>query len=474
MKSRSIVYNSLVYGTADVIVLAVGGLFLLPLYTRTLSRPDFGTYVIIKTNSELFTYVLYFGLPSAVARLYFDYRSTGRHFDYMSSVASFFLINLLVFGGICALWGPQIWSVLSPKTPAMPYLWFSVAIAAVGFFASLGPLWLRLEERVHAFVSAQICTAVVLVAVAAVALAVLHLGLDGLIGAMVLSSGCSALVLPWLFGRRFRPTIEFRHVSESLRFGAPIMLGYVAYFVLNRTGTVILQRYVSSGEIAVFGLAQQLATVVTVAGVAFGKALQPAVFGAEAATAMEVLERMGQLLILVMFCTTAAVVLFASEILSLVAPRGYQAAYGILLIIAWANLAYSLNLISGTALLYEKRPKTSVAVSTFGALCSAALGLWLIPLFGLRGAAIATALAFLTMTLSGQWAARRVTGRSQFGPIILALAAAALLAALAAWLQHQGLPALAMLGLKGVIAVMVFAAAYLFSRAQDRTKACVP
>lgn len=474
MKSRGVLYNSLVYGAADVIVLAVGGLLLLPLYTHTLSRPDFGNYVIVKTNSELFTYVLNFGLPSAVARLYFDYRNTERHFDYMSSIASFFVINLLVFGGICAFWGRDIWSALSPNTPTMPYLWFSVAIAAVGFFANMGPLWLRLEERVHAFVSAQICTAVVLVAAAFVALAVLHLGLPGLIGAMVLSSGCSALVLPRLFGRRFRPAIQSCHVIESLRFGAPIMLGYIAYFALNRTGTVILQRHVPSGEIAVYGLAQQLATIVTIAGVALGKALQPAVFGAEVSEAMEVLERSGQVLILTMFCATTTVVLFASEILSLVAPRGYEAAYDVLLIIAWANLAYSLNLISGTALLYERRPKTSVAVSTFGAVCCVALGLCLIPLLKLRGAAIATALAFLTMTLAGQWAARRVTGRSQFRPIVLALAVAGLVAGLAAWLQQQTLPMITVLGLKVGIAVMIFAAAYLFSRLQGRTKPCVP
>jgi O-antigen/teichoic acid export membrane protein len=443
------------------------------LYTRTLSRSDFGTYIIVKTNSELFTYVLYFGLPSAVARLYFDYRNTRRHFDYMSSITSFFLINLLVFGAICALWGPKIWSALSPETPPMPYLWFSIAIAAAGFFASLGPLWLRLEERVHAFVSAQFSTAVVLVVAAFVALVILHLGLGGLVGAIVLSSGCSALVLPWLFGRRFRPAIEYRHISESLAFGVPIMLGYVAYFVLNRTGTVILQRYVPSSEIAVFGLAQQLAMVVTVAGVAFGKALQPAVFSADASAAMEVLERMGLLFILTMFCTTATVFLFASEILSFVAPQGYQAAYGILLIIGWANLAYSLNLISGTVLLYERRPKTSVTVSTLGAVCSAALGLWLIPLSGLRGAAIATAFAFFIMTLSGQCAARRITGRSQLGPIMLALAAAGLVAALAAWLRQQSLPVLPMLGLKGGIAAIVCTAAYLLVRLQERPKACV-
>src|SRR5450631_2521882 len=332
---RGFLYSSAIYGAADAVVLAMGGLLLLPLYMRTLSQPEFGNYVIVKTNAELFTYVLFMGLPSAAARVYFDNKRIGRHVAYMGSVINLFLFNLAAFGAVFYFWGDRIWKLLSPATPTIPYLWFSVALASTSFFASMGPLWLRLEGRVHAFVTVQIGSSVVLAAAVAVALMVLHEGLRGLIFAMLISSACSGLVLPWLFGRRYRPRIEISHVTESLRFAAPIVIGYVAYFVLNRIGTVILQRHVASDQIAIFGLAQQLAMMVTIVATAFGKAVQPAVYAAEPATARDLLDRSGQMLIVLMFGFTSCLVLFAWEALSVVAPRSYAPSFEIFLILAW-------------------------------------------------------------------------------------------------------------------------------------------
>ena len=93
------------YGLADVIVVAIGGFLLLPLYTRTLTQAEFGTFVIVRANTEIFTYLLYFGLTSAVARVYFDYRERDEHTAYLSSVLAFFVLNLVVCGCALALWG---------------------------------------------------------------------------------------------------------------------------------------------------------------------------------------------------------------------------------------------------------------------------------------------------------------------------------------------------------------------------------
>jgi O-antigen/teichoic acid export membrane protein len=464
VRVRGFLYSSAIYGAADAVVLAVGGLLLLPLYMRTLSQLEFGSYVIVKTNAELFTYVLFFGLPSAAARVYFDNKGIGRQVEYMGSVINLFLFSLAAFGAVLYFWGDQIWKLLSPTTPATPYLWFSVALASTSFFASMGPLWLRLEGRVHAFVTVQIGSSVVLAAAAVVALMVLHEGLRGLIFAMLVSSACSSLVLPWLFGRRYRPRIEIRHVSESLRFAAPIVIGYVAYFVLNRIGTVILQRHVAADQIAIFGLAQQLAMIVSIVGTAFGKAMQPAVYAAEPAMARDLLDRAGQMLIVIMFGFSNCLVLFIWEALEVIAPKSYAPSFEIFLILAWSNLAYSFNLISSTALFYHRRPKTSVAISIGGASLSATLSLWLIPLHQLHGAAIATAVAFAVMSLGGQWITKRLTGVSLIGPMLLTLLATAVVSLFAYWVRGQDFSALMAIGLKSIAAALIGIAMYAIVR----------
>lgn len=462
----------MVYGLADVIVMAVGGFLLLPLYTRTLSQPEFGTYVVVRANTEIFSYLLYLGLPSAVARVYFDYKKTGQQQAYLSSVVMFFGLNLLLLAALLSVWGPALWQLLSPTTAVQPYLVFSVAIAAMGFFSALGSLCLRLEGRAPAFASLQVATALVLAACAVINLVLLQLGLPGLLWALLVSSAFAGLVLPWQLRRGFVPRMQWVHIAESMRYAGPIVVGYVAYFLLNRASTLVLQRHVGLEEIAVFGLAQQLAMMVTVAAAAFGKAQQPAVFAAEPGQAAALLQRSGAVLRLLMFGIVSTLVLGAAELLTLVAPKSYSSGVDVLLILLVANFAYSFSQVSDTALLLHRRPKTSVAVSIAGAALSAVLSLWLVPKYHLMGAAVAIACTFLAMSLLSHVLAWRVTGQSYLAPMLAALATVSVLACGAAWLARQTWSAPLTWGLKALVGTALLAAALFIHNRKPSTRPC--
>lgn len=464
----------MLYGIADVAVLAVGGFLLLPLYTRTLSQEEFGAYVVVRTNIEIFSYLLFFGLHSAVARIYFDYRKTGEQIEYLNSILSTFLVILLGFIVLMSVWGTPLWSLLSPTTPSEPYLRFTLAIAAASFFSGLATLWLRLESRPVTLVGLQVAASAILAGLAVLNLGVLRLGLSGLLWALLVSAASSALALPWLFGRRFRLAIGWSHLRSSLPYAVPIVIGYVAYFVLNRINTLILQRHVELDQIAVYGLAQQLAAVLTIAATAFGKAAQPPVFAAEPALAAELMRRYGSMLILLMTSVATLMMLFAGDLIRLVAPPSYGSGFQPMLVVLFGSFAYSFTMVFNTALLYHRRPRTSVAVSICGAVLSAALGLLLIPRFHLLGAAVATAGAFAAMTFLSHWIARRLTGHDYMTPMLISLAGIGGVALFSAWLQAQGLQPAAATGIKLVVACPILFALYQIHARKAVNPPCAP
>ncbi len=464
LDTRKLLSTTLIYGIADVIVLAVGGFLLLPLYTRTLSQSDFGLYVTVRANIEIITFVLFLGMPSAFSRVYFDFKSNNQQIEYINSVLTFFLFCLVFFGAVSLVWGEYLWGMLSPNTPIYPYLGYSLSIVVVGFFGTIASLWLRMEQRVKAFVSLQVGAALVLTVAAVTNLLVFRLGLSGLLLALFFSGTCSAFALPWLMGRRFRPVIRWEHISVSMHYAIPIMIGYLAYFMLNRFSILILQRHVSLDQIAIFGLAQQLAMVVTIASSAFGKALQPSVFAAESAQAAdEMIKRLGKLLMLMMFCFTSMAVLFSSDIYSFMAPKNYGEGYEILLILLLGSFAYSFTLISDTALLYHRKPKSSVLVTIIGAALSVLLALWLVPQYELYGAALAISCSFFVATLVSHWFAYRVTGFSYLVPMMIALGGVGVMAAFVGWFQHHlGLSIIASISLRFGIGTLTLFIFYFF------------
>lgn len=433
MTLRQLLSASLLYGLADMLVVGVGGFLLLPLYTHALTQAEFGMFVIVRTNIEIIGYLITFGLLTAVSRLYFDHRGEGQERSYFNSILVFFAGVVAVAALLVASVGGPLWRALSPNVPVAPYIWLALLVAIATFVAGLGSLWLRLDNRVFAFVAVQVVSSALLAVTAFVALVPLDLGLAGLLAALAIGYLPGALVLLVRIGGALRPTFRRAHVAPALGYGAPIMVSYIAYFLLNRFSLLTLQRHVSLDEIAVFGLAQTLALIVSIAAASAGKAMQPAVFGADPADAPHVLRRASRLFIVMIFAVAAFVTLFAQEAVALVAPDGFSGAFDVLLILIVASFVYALSLVSNTALDLHRRPKLSAAVTIAGAALSVALSLLMIPPYGLSGAALATLGAFAAATALSHWFAWRLTRQSYLGEVALVTGGLVALAFVAAW-----------------------------------------
>lgn len=457
MRIRQLLTASALYGVADMLVLGVSGFLLLPLYTHALSQSEFGAYVIVKANIELIGYLIQFGLLSAVGRLYFDHRGGGDPRRYMNSILMFFVLVIAGAAAIAAGAGDPLWRLVSPTTPSHPYLWYALGVAALTLTAGLGSLWLRLDNRVNAFVGLQVTAAATVTVAAFVSLEVLHLGLPGLLAAFAIGYLPATLMLLWRIGRDLAPRIRGADLLPSLHYGLPFAVSYIAFFILNRFSVLTLQRHVSLEDIAIFGLAQQLALVIAVVSQSFGKAMQPAVFGATPEAAPEILRRSSRLFILLIFGVASGTVMFASEIIRIVAPAGYLSGLQVLLLLLVASFVYSLNLVSNTALEYHRRPRISAMVSVMGAIMSVVLGLALIPPYGLIGGAIATLGAYVTMTLFSHIMAWRISGQSYFGELAMVTAALVGMALLAAWPGWSGMHVL----VAGAVKLAIVAAAFV-------------
>lgn len=461
MDTRRLLSSAALYGLADMAVLAVGGFLLLPLYTRSLTQTEFGHFVAVRTNIDIFTYLLQFGLPSALGRLYFDHKKLGTERQYISAILCFFGLLLLVTCTLLAIVGQHIWEVLSPSVPMMPYLPLSVGIAAIGFLSAITLIWLRVEGRAVQIVSFQLGGAVLIAVIATVSLTVFHLGLTGILLALLAGSVLSAGSLPVLLKGSFRVGLPRKMLVETLQYAFPILVGYIAYFLLNRASTLILQHYVQPQELAVFGLAQQLSMVAAIACSSFGMALQPAVYAAEASQVVYIIRRATCILTLMMIAVCSWLMLFSHEIFAIVAPRGYEGGQSLLLILVIANFTNTFTLMSDTVLLYYRRPKTSVALSILSAVVATLFGLWLIPIYHIAGGAIAICVAFVVRMLLSQFMARRLTDQSHFVLIAASLVTLSLIAGGVTWLSTQDLSLITMLVVKGVLGCGLLAALYL-------------
>jgi O-antigen/teichoic acid export membrane protein len=455
MNTKKLLSSTILYGFGDVIVLAVGSFLLMPLYTRILPQADYGIYLITKTNIDIMTYIMHFGLISAVGRLYFVYQKKNEHYAYLSSVLIFYLFVAAIMCITMLFCGPYLWHLLSPSIPAYPYIWFCLAIVGFSFFPSLTSIWLRVEDKVSLFVVVQISAAILLLAIVMYNLLVLHNGLVGVLYALAINALCMSIVLPVLLWRKFSLKFNFEYIRETLRYAVPIVFGYCAYFVLNRISMVILQRYVPVEQVAIFGLGQQLAVIVTLASSAFAKSLQPVIFSADLQDLGKVVDKSGRLYLLLMSCLANIAILFASDILRIAAPAKYSDGYYVFLILIIANLLYSASFIADTVLLYFRHPMTSVMITTFGGILSLSTNLILIPQYKVYGAAFSILLAFSGVLAVGLFVTRKLVLHSNLKSLVYLLPLTALVTVFAVWLRSYGCTLVVSIGINSVLSMIL-------------------
>lgn len=465
----------MLYGLADSLVVLVGGLLLLPLYTAALSQQEFGSYVAVRTNLELLTYLLHFGLISAVSRLYFDYRAKREGQAYIVSIALWFPVQLLLVVLFLLVAGGSIWSELSPGVRMMPNLMFVLGIAAANFYFNLTTATLRAEQRVKTFVSVQLGAAAVLVGAAFFLLVGRHLGLAGLMGALFASAFAGALALPLALPLALHGGVRLRiypdHVRQSLRYAMPIVAGLLSFFILNRISILILQRYVPVADLALYGLAQQMALIVAVVAAAFGKALQPILFAADLERLPSLMQQTMAIYVLALSGVTSMILIFGANIIAIIAPASYQAAHPIMLILVCAAFVYALTLASDTAVLCMRKPGASAAITAGGAALSALLSLSLIPRAGLVGGAAALLIASIVLAATADQMARRLTGFGNLRPALCGFGVITITAVVANCIDGLGVSEAAALAMRGFFAAVLIAAhlAILFKlmRAHD-------
>ena len=398
MHWKKLAANVAVYAFGDFLVLAISGFLLVPLYTRHLSPADYGIFVVTRTNSDIFTYLLHFGMISAVARVYFIFSAQERHKQYLGSILLFHFCYATALFLALVPTRNWVWSQLSPTVPAVPYFWFAFGISFFSFVPSLYSILLRVQERARLFAAVQIASSVLMVVLVLVFLLGMKAGLRGLLWTLLLNGIVSWTVFLILLRRELRWGFEWEHVRTSLHFAVPSVIGYIAFFAINRFGIIFLQRQVSLTEIGLYGLAQTLASVMTLLSVAFGKSFQPMVYSSSQAALPDLLSRVCRVYFPFMLLSGAGVASFAPELLVIVAPRSYTSASPIFMLLVISNVVYSFMLISNTVILYRQHPNLSMTVSLLGAMVSVCGNFLLVPRFSIYGAVVSSLLTACAMT----------------------------------------------------------------------------
>jgi O-antigen/teichoic acid export membrane protein len=404
---RRLARHSAVYGVGGLVsrILAT---ILLPLYTHYLPTVAFGRVEIVTAATAVLAIVLQMGIASAFFRFYFDAKEPPEKltvvrtsFWFTMTMATLGLLFGFVFAAPIGHWlglGNDPWLVRAG----------AVGLWAQTNYQQVTNLF-RVEERSTEFALASVTNVLVTVAAMVLFVAVFHWGAIGLVVGNF--TGTLLVYVALLAYRREQLGFEWdRSLLRAMqKFGLPLVPSALALWVINFVDRLFVVWFKGLDEAGVYSAAVKIASVITFVMIAFRTAWPAFAYSIE--DDREAKRTYAFVLTyLLAFASWVALALgaLAPWWTRLLTASAYQRAEEGVGLLAFAGAVYAGYTVLAIGSGRARKTQLNWVVTGAGAAANIGLNFWLIPRWGMVGAAISTLAAYVVLFLGMTWYAQHV------------------------------------------------------------------
>ncbi len=395
--TRRFLHKSAIYAIGDL--LTKGSRFILvPFYVAVFAKAEVGRLAVLQSITMASIAVLTLGLGFTIRRFHVDHESSTEAADKLVSTL-YWARNLGAIPLLCIL-GVAGWYYADSAATSIPFGLIAVALVS-GFFRSALNLYearlLVREEavryRIFTFCQFGCVTTAIIVAVVG-----LKLGVRGAVWAECLVTGIWFLGVTFVVTRRALPDMAAVDWKTIGTYSLPVIPHAVFMWALASSDRILLGGMVSEDEVAVYDIGYLIASVLSVCSNSMRAAWFPSFF--REAHTTEGRKDYGQTATLyfgIVGLGAVALVLFAPEILQLLAKPGYASATGVARVVVPGIALMTMFVAANQPLFYARATGTIAAASGLGFVVNIASNVVLIPRLGIMGAAFSTILAYGAM-----------------------------------------------------------------------------
>ncbi|MDX6635634.1 MAG: hypothetical protein QOF06_1837 [Solirubrobacterales bacterium] len=387
--------------TAASILSKVIAVALLPLYTRYLTKEDYGAAEILFAAVVAASIIVRLGLIEAILRFYYlDDEDPARVVS--GTFAGLFWLSTL--GALIALpFAGPLSELLLPNPEKLggsaPEL---VRIAIGGLWVLT--MWefmltlFRLEERARAFFMTTILNVVAAIGLTVVLVVGFEEGARGLLIGSYASGGVFAIALIALQWRRLSLRFDPALLRRLFRFGLPTMPAEVSLYALNFVDRLIIVRSLGLAEAGLYSLGVKFAQAVNVLVRGFQLAWPPLAYSIrDDGEARRVYATVVTLFVAGCSFVVAGMWLFSRWIVRALAAPEFFDSYEVIGLITAAVTLYALYLVLVVILGRTGRTEFNLPAALGALVVNVVLNLVLVPPLGIVGAALALVASYLVV-----------------------------------------------------------------------------
>ncbi|NNM18234.1 MAG: oligosaccharide flippase family protein [Croceitalea sp.] len=379
----------------------IGAINILFLYTKILPDAYFGLVTFILATSAIFMPLMTFGVHNTLVKFYSAQKMAEKN-GFLTLMLLCPLITIVPLAILTFIFYDSLGSFISKQNAIVKdYVWYIFIIGMAMAYFEVFYAWSKVQLKSvfgnfmkEVFVRLGVTVLLILVFFELISLEVFLKALVGLHLLRTLLMKLSAFKL-------YFPKLDFNFPEKTksiLVYSLLIILGGSAALILLEIDKVMINQFEQIENVAYYGVAVYIATVIIVPSRAMHQITYPLtaeLLNTNNYFELESLYKKTSLTLLIGSGLIFILIILNLNDLYLLLPEAYRGGYLIVMLIGMAKV-FDSALGNINAILFNSKYYRTVLV--FGvclALATILLNLWLIPLMGIEGAALASFIAIV-------------------------------------------------------------------------------
>ncbi len=390
------------------IIQRIVSFIMLPIYTRYLTPADYGTIELLSMILDVTSIITGLGIGQAVFRFYSFYERENEKKEIIStSLMLVIMVNILGFLTILSFSSPLSHFVFGSDNYIRYIQLFSITLVFQA--ANTIPfIFIRIQQRPWMFVSLSVCKLFLQLSLNIYFVVLLNMKVEGVIYSALISSGFMALVLTCYTLPKTGPRFSLQKALRMVNFSYPMILTGIGTFYLTFGDRYFLRVFDNLTTVGIYSLGYKFGfLLIMLTWQPFSSTWDANKYEHYKSKNIEMFQRIFLYISLITFFVAFCISVFIKDLLIIMADPSFLSAYKIVPIIllvfffqGWTAFVDLGIYVKGNTNQFVYATIISIAVITLGYV-------YLIPIWGVYGAAIATILAYVARFLWIYFQARR-------------------------------------------------------------------
>ena len=330
----------------------------LPIFTRLLTKEDYGVWALAQVYAIFVTGIANFGLIIGYERNFFEHREPARAAGLLYATLLFVSTALLVFGLLTYLFRPQLAQLVVGSPDHAGILFWSYCAVAVMGLKNYYLTYFKNTENARAFIWYTIDETILALVFALIFVAWLRVGVIGMVWGQLAASSLILAILTFRFARSLPVSFNYQALKDSLRLSLPLTPRIFFGVISSQFDKYMLGFLDTLGGAGIYNIAQKIANAVFTCMTAIQNVYSPQVYQRMFSPNAEEGRTIGRYLTPFLYISAFVgllIALFAEEVIGILMPKDYLGASDTVTILSLLYVTY----------FFGKQPQLIYAKKTF-------------------------------------------------------------------------------------------------------------